>query len=240
MKNKNDPRQPPPDIVGCVRMSAKNGAASLLGHSRQDVLEEMAAITVGKYLVQSQKLSRVIKNPRSWAYRVGRNEANAWIINEARHVSLDSTPISSDGQNPNDCQQEFPATKTISFGDQDEILQALPELFEWFQDRVINQLETEDRLFYEMFYVDHWSEARIAAELNISPKAVAQRWRRLLVRMRRSLVSELSNWEQGNELFSDAFKDPKSLGDLLCLVRLFIEQGFEAIRGIVESFNGQK
>ena len=239
MKNrKNDPRIPPPDIVESVRQSARNGAASLLGHSREDVLEEMAANTVEKYLVQVQKLSRVIVNPRSWAYRVGRNEVNAWIAREARHVSLDDPSISSDEQNSALLnEREFHLRESLH--GQEEVLQALPELFDWFQDRVINQLEEDDRLFYERFYVDRCSEAQLAAAFKITPKAVAQRWRRLLVRMRRSLINELPKWNRGNELFIEAFKDPKSLVGLLCLIRLFVDQGVEAIRGIVESFNGQ-
>jgi DNA-directed RNA polymerase specialized sigma24 family protein len=245
MKNKNkknSPRVPPPDIVGCVRESARNGAAYLLGRSRKDVLEEIGDITVEKYLEHMQKSSRPISNPRSWAFKVGRNEANAWVVREQRFVSLDAAHPNHDEENQSEGsfnRQEFLVSEKPFFGGQEEILEALPELFEWFQVRVVDQLHNEDRLFYERYYVDRWSEGQIASELKISHKAVIQRWRRLLFRMRRGLLRELPNWNRGQELFGEAFHDPKSLADLLCLIRLFVEQGIDAIRGIVESFKGK-
>jgi len=232
---KSTPKQIPPDIVGYIRVSATNGAASLLGHSN-DAVQEIAAKTVEKFHVQTHRKGPTIKNPRAWAYRVARNEAISWLRYEARHVPLDDAISDQNEHVLNGSLEKESGIRWSGIREREEVLQALPELFDWFEARVINELEPEDRLFYKLFFLDRWTEDQIATSLNISTKAVAQRWRRLLVRMRRKLVAELPEWDCGNELFIEAFQDPKSLGDLLCLIRLFVEEGIEAIKTILASF----
>lgn len=240
MKNKSyiDRGLEPPAEIQQIRESARNGAASILGN-RPDVLDDIASSTVSKYLHQVViNGDHSIPNPRSWAFRVGRNEATAWRERERKQISLDAAPDNGDGL---EAHERLLGIDNLSlnsplFGAKDEILQALPELFDWFQHHVVDELEDEDRRFYELYYIDKSSEEKIARELKISQKAVAQRWRRLLFRLRRRLLQELPGWERGNELFADAFRDPKSIGDLLCLISLFVKQGIDAIRGIIESF----
>jgi RNA polymerase sigma factor (sigma-70 family) len=245
MKRNRSPasRKPPPEAFGEIRKSANNGAASLLGRARKDVLDDIAAATVEKYLANSQAETPIpILNIRAWAFKVGQNEARAVLVREQRHVPLElSRADREDGDSgdglwgPNGASSD----ERRLVGEREEVLQALPELFSWFQHRVVARLDEEDRLFFERYYLDKWSETQIAAELHISEKSVAQRWRRLLLRLRKSVQRELPKWERGNELFGDAFRYRKSLADLLCLVRLFVEQGIEAVKAIVQSLDRQ-
>jgi RNA polymerase sigma factor (sigma-70 family) len=223
-----------------IRKSACAGAASVI--ARIDVIEDIAswsllAIARRHGQPDSNGVISHIANPRAYAFRIARNEAQRWLKQENQNVSLDVAPFENgspdDGERANDAILDGIIEPNIVV--RQEYIDALPELFERFREKVLDRLPEGDREFFHLYFIEKLPPDDLAKALGVQPKSLAQRWRRLLLGLHQGLVDELNSWSLGKELFYDILHDHDRIVEFLCLLRLFIQEGFDAVKDLIDS-----
>lgn len=230
-------------LLGDVRRSALAGALSVIPVARVDVVDDIVSWALVEVARRHEQIDihggKRILQPTAYAYRIAQREAVHWLEDEKKVVSLDVKPFQLNDSHSNG--------GGVSFSDfiegiiepnlvlREELLEGLPELLGRFQQKIINLLQAEDKKFFELYFIKRLSVQEVADELGIFPKSVMQKWRRLLSALHESLLADLRTWPLGKELFLDVFQDFDRVAELLCLLRLFLEEGLDAVKALIES-----
>jgi RNA polymerase sigma factor (sigma-70 family) len=225
-----------------VRRSAYRGARSIIPNGRHDVIQDIvswALLTIASR--RANPKAKVILKPTSYAYRIARREALHWIQHEQKVISFEAIhapnvePINV-GVSEKDIAEGIVEPAIVI---RQELVEALPELFERFQEKVLGQLSDEDKRFFQLYFLDRLPQEKLAEALGVQPKSVIQRWRRLLISMHKGLLSELCSWALGRDLYFDILRDHDRAAEFLCLLRLFIQEGFEAVKALIDSIGSR-